>query len=647
MQDEIAERDDPEARHRLLIDAVTDYAIYMLDPVGRIVSWNSGAARIKGYAADEIIGQNFARFYTPEDQARGEPMRALSSAARDGKFETEAWRVRKDGTRFRAHVVIDPIYLPDGALAGFAKITRDITEIAQTREALLESERRFRILVQGVADYAIFMLDPDGRVTNWNLGAERIKNYSADEIVGHHFSKFYTEEDKAEGLPDRALETAAREGKFENEGWRVRKDGTRFWAGVLIDAIRDENGQLIGFAKITRDLTERRLAARQLEEAQQALFQAQKMEAIGQLTGGIAHDFNNLLTVVISSLDLLRNRMDDPRDRRTLANALQAAERGSQLTGQLLAFARKQALRPEPHDPNQLIESFEAILRRAAGDGIELSLDLAPEMRLVMVDPSQFEAAILNLVVNARDASAPGGTVSVKTEVVTIPTARRLLLSTIEPGDYVRTCVADTGHGMSDEVLSHVCEPFFTTKEVGKGTGLGLSQIYGFAGQSNGHLHIETQVGEGTAVSLFLPAGEHVPAASRDVRRSGKAGTVLIVDDDEQVMNVAVDIFDSRGYDVLTANDAGEALGILRRDRPIDVLFSDVMMPGPMNGAELGRAARELRPDIRIVLVSGYPAAALEKADASLGPVAFVSKPYRWAEIAERLRDLDLVVADD
>jgi PAS domain S-box-containing protein len=630
-----------ESRHQLLLDAVVDYAIYMLDPAGTVVSWNSGAQRFKGYTAAEIIGKNFSTFYTKEDRARGEPQRALKTAETEGKFETEAWRVRKDGTQFWANVVIDPIYDPQGKLIGFAKITRDVTEHMKAREILLESERRFRILVQGVSDYAIYMLDPTGVVTNWNLGAQRIKGYSADEIVGQHFSRFYSEEDLATELPKRALATAAREGRFEAEGWRVRKDGTRFWAGVVIDKIRDEQGNLVGFAKITRDLTERRQATEQLEQARQALFQSQKMEAIGQLTGGIAHDFNNLLTVVVSSLDLLRRKLKEPRDLRILDNALQAAERGSQLTSQLLAFARKQALRPEAHDPNRLIESFEAILRRAAGDSINIDISLSEDMRQIMVDPAQFESALLNLVVNARDACSVNENcaIKVRTEIVILSQQKTLLLSAIEPGNYVRVCVADTGQGIPEDLLKNVCEPFFTTKDVGKGTGLGLSQVYGFVAQSSGHIDIETEVGKGTAVSLYLPAGE---AVAETEMAEGRAGTVLIVDDDEQVMAVAVDIFDSLGYDVMTANDATEAIDILMRDRKIDLLFSDVMMPGSMNGTELAREARNLRPEIKILLASGFPMAALDKAGAALGETAFIAKPYRWTEIVDRLKSMKM-----
>jgi PAS domain S-box-containing protein len=273
-----------EGRYRLLIEAIRDYAIYMLDPTGIVTSWNPGAQRFKGYTAPEIIGQHFSRFYTDEDQKTGLPARAIEIAAREGKFESEGWRVRKDGTRFWAYVVIDPIRDPAGRIIGFAKVTRDLTERRAVEESLRKSQEQFKLLVQGVSDYAIYMLDTEGLVTNWNLGAQRIKGYLPHEIVGRHFSHFYTDEDRKAGEPQKALEIARRNNRFEKEGWRVRKGGDRFFAHVVIDAIRDDRGELIGYAKITRDITERKEAEQKLEAARAALLQSQKLEAIGQLT---------------------------------------------------------------------------------------------------------------------------------------------------------------------------------------------------------------------------------------------------------------------------------------------------------------------------------------------------------------------------
>jgi PAS domain S-box-containing protein len=632
-----------EGRFQLLVDAVTDYAIYMLDPTGVIVSWNAGAQRFKGYVESEILGEHFSRFYTEEDLATNLPQRALDTATREGKFEAEGWRVRKDGTHFWAHVVIDPIRDRQGNLLGYAKITRDLTERDKAQQALRESEERFRLLVQGVTDYAIYMLDPQGHVTNWNSGAQRIKGYAESEIIGRHFSQFYTEEDLATNLPQRALATAAREGKFEAEGWRLRKDGTRFWASVVIDPIRNDMGELIGFAKITRDITERRKTQEALEEAQAALFQAQKMEAVGQLTGGVAHDFNNLLTIIVNNLDLLTRNAREPRDVKLIESAQRAAERGAKLTQQLLAFSRRQPLQPDTHSPNTLIEGFESVLRRACGEMIRLQLSLSPRIRWVSVDAPQFESALLNLIVNARDAMPNGGSLKIMTGNVTL-NERDSASTNLQPGQYVSIAVQDTGTGMAPETVSRVFEPFFTTKELGKGTGLGLSQVYGFVTQSGGHIKIDSTPGQGTKVTMLLPAQETGDEASeedgeteRPVRDS--AGTVLIVEDEPAVLEVASDIFDSLGYDVVTATDANEAVKVLDGNPSIDVLFSDVIMPNGMNGVELSRKAREMRPNLKILLASGYPMSALPSEGLGSG-VSFISKPYRWTELVEKLRGL-------
>src|ERR1700722_11489596 len=374
----------------LLIQGVIDYAIYMLDPTGHVVSWNPGAERIKGYTADEVIGVHFSRFYTDEDRAAGVPGRALKIAAETGRFTTEAWRRRKDGSRFWALVAIDAIRHGD-RLIGFAKITRDMTEQHMAQLAALESERRFRLLVQGVTDYAIYLLSPEGRITNWNTGAERIKGYTASEIIGEHFSRFYTPEDVDTGLPDKALAAAVRDGRYEAEGWRCRKDGSRFWAGVLVDAIYD-NGRLIGFAKITRDLTERREAQIQLEQSREQLFQAQKMEAIGQLTGGIAHDFNNLLTGITGSLELLKKRVAQGRISdldRFIAAAHGASVRAAALTHRLLAFARRQKLDPKRISANNLIADMVDMLQRTVGPGIKVKATLMSGLWSTLCDPPQ------------------------------------------------------------------------------------------------------------------------------------------------------------------------------------------------------------------------------------------------------------------
>ena len=619
-----------DTRFRLFVASVTDYAIYMLSPEGIVTSWNAGAQRFKGYTGDEIIGSHFSAFYTPEDRAKQLPQRALATALSVGKFEDEGWRVRKDGTRFWASVVLDPIRDTDGTLIGFAKITRDITERKRAADALHASEERFRLLVQGVTDYAIYMLSPEGTITNWNAGARRIKGYEQEEVIGTHFSRFYTEEDSARGMPMQALATAAREGRFESEGWRVRKDGTRFLAHVVIDPIFSQMGELIGFAKVTRDVTERQQAAQALEKAREALFQSQKLEAIGKLTGGVAHDFNNLLSVMVNGLGVLKHRLRDPAETRVLDAMERAASRGATLTQQLLTFARQQPFKQEYHDLNDVIGSFEAVLRRAVTGELAFDFELAPNLPTVLVDAPQVEASLLNLVVNARDATPENGRIVLRTAVAALAAGE---VGSLPAGNYVSVTVSDSGAGMSAEVAARAIEPFFTTKPIGEGTGLGLSQVYGMVQHSGGDIAIRSRPGEGTAVTLYFPA----VGAGSEAARAPARERALVVDDQQDVLEMAVELFRSLGYEVIAANNGAEALAILKRGLAVDVLFSDVLMP-EMSGIELAHAARALAPGMKIILASGHAAPALAAAGAQIDEFQLISKPYTMAQLLRQLR---------
>jgi PAS domain S-box-containing protein len=367
-----------------------------------------------------------------------------------------------------------------------------------------DDTRQFELLLRSVVDYAIYMLDAEGYVRTWNPGGERIKGYSEDEIVGRHFSAFYTPEDAAAGLPERGLEIARSEGRFSAEGWRLRKDGTRFHASVVIDPIV-QDGRLLGYAKITRDITERYETQLALQEAQRSIVHSQKLEAIGKLTLGLAHDFNNLLTVVINSLDLIARRSSDPRTGELVETALQASERGALLTRQLLAFGRGQLLAPERVDVEDLLARSMELYRRAAGSELALEVDISGNLPAVELDKAQFEAAILNLITNSRDSMQRGGRITLRTR----------LGDDRDPADpgatargYVCITVSDDGHGIPLEIQERVFEPFFTTKEIGRGSGLGLSQVFGFAAQSGGFAKLESSPGNGTNVSICIPALE-------------------------------------------------------------------------------------------------------------------------------------------
>jgi PAS domain S-box-containing protein len=600
-----------EGRFRLLVNALADHAIAMLDVGGRVVTWNAGARRITGYADGEIVGQHFARLFTDEDRALGEPERVLRTATESGHFASEGWRLRKDGSRFWAHTVIDPIRGDDGKLMGFGMVTRDLSERHETQQALLESEQQFRLLVQSVGDYAIYMLDAEGHITNWNLGAERIKGYSPDEVIGRHFSMFYTDEDRAAGLPAYALATAAREGRFEREGWRVRKDGTRFWANVVVDPIRDSSGKLIGFAKVTRDVTERINNQRALEQAREAFFQSQKLEAIGQLTGGIAHDFNNLLMVISGSLDLLSKRLpEDPRSRQLLSNAMLGAERGASLTRRMLAFARRADLSRSPTDLNQLVEGMLELLRRSLGPEVAIETRFPPDLPKVSVDPNQIELAILNLAVNARDAMTTAGTIIIGARAEEIAAGHATALP---PGSYACLFVTDSGTGMDEETLAHATEPFFTTKGVGKGTGLGLSMVHGLAEQLGGRLTIKSRLGHGTTVEIWLPAAEETavsapeprPAAPAPAPATDRRLKILAVDDDGLVLMNTTGMLEDMGHELIEAASGRKALELVHRHPDIDLVITDQAMP-QMTGLQLAEEVRALRPHLPIIIATGY-----------------------------------------
>ena len=626
-----------EGRYRLLVDAITDYAIYMLDLEGRVVNWNTGAQRVKGYAAREIIGENFSRFYRAQDRENGLPQRALRIAASEGKFEAEGWRVRKDGSEFWAHVVIDPVRDESGELVGYAKITRDLSERIEAEATLRHSQELFRLLVQSVTDYAIYMLDPEGRVSSWNAGAERIKGYPPAEIIGEHFSRFYTDADRANGEPQRALSIAEKEGRFAKEGWRVRKDGNLFWASVVIDPIRDDGGTLIGFAKITRDLTEREQTLRELEKAREALFQSQKMEAIGQLTGGIAHDFNNLLMATLSSLELLGKRLpDDPQALRLLDNAVEGAQRGAVLTQRMLAFARRQDLKLVRVAIPELVRGMADLITRALGPSIAIDIRFPLNLDAVMADVNQVEMALLNLVVNARDAMPAGGSVTIAAQAHDVGPGEK---EGLNPGRYVALSVIDTGEGMDAETLARAMEPFFTTKGVGKGTGLGLSMIHGLAEQSGGRFFLASRPGEGTTASLWLPADETpaivaplppeaaLPLHSRPL-------TILAVDDDALVLMNTVALLEDLGHRVIEAASGDEALDVFRRESDIDLVITDQAMPG-MTGVQFAERAMAERPGVPFILATGYG----ELPAGAPSTLRKLGKPFRQAELAQAVAD--------
>ena len=506
--------------------------------------------------------------------------------------------------------------------AAFTQVEKALeTEIAHRRQlelqtsrtevALADTERNFRLLVESLTDYALIMLDPDGRVTSWNPGAERIKGYKADEIIGQHFSAFQIEPDRKTGLPEKLLTTAAREGKYEGEGWRVRKDGSQFWASIVIYSIRDDHGELIGFAKVTRDISERRDAQAAIERARQQMATTQKMEAIGQLTGGVAHDFNNLLMIVSGHVEILHRRLADPKLMQAIEAIQTASRHGERLTRQLLSFSRQQSLDPDVIDLRTRIETIRPMMMSSLRENIRFVDAIAPDIWRIEVDTAEFELALLNVAVNARDVMPNGGIFS----MTAINTARAPDTPTGPlRGQFVAISLKDTGHGIPADVLGKVFDPFFTTKAVGKGTGLGLSQVYGFAHQSGGTVTVESKSGLGTTVTIYLPRtdkalpeSERKPHAegitAKPVRRSGR---ILVVEDNNNVAQVTQSLLEQIGYETVRTDSATEALRILDSGQKFDLVFSDIVMPGTINGIGLAERVKERHRGIPVLLTTGY-----------------------------------------
>ncbi|HEU4557618.1 MAG TPA: PAS domain-containing sensor histidine kinase, partial [Longimicrobium sp.] len=438
--------------YRLLVESVQDYAIFALDPAGNILSWNTGAKRLKGYTRDEIVGRHFSIFYPPADLAAGKPAWELEVADREGRIEDEGWRVRKDGTLFWANVVITALRGPSGALVGFAKVTRDLTERRRAEEKLRESEERLRLLVHSVKDYAIFMLDPEGYVNSWNEGAQRIKQYSEEEIVGRHFSLFYPPESRA--MPARLLEIARREGRVEDEGWRVRKDGTRFWADVVITALRDARGELVGFAKVTRDLTERREAElRAVAEARRAAEAEAANLAKSQFLAAMSHELRTPLNAIGGYVDLLEMGIGGPvtEVQQGYLGKIQRSQRHLlSIINDLLNFSRIEAGQIVFESARvPLRQSIDAIVsmleQQAVEKGIRLAVGTCPAGLAVRGDGAKIDQIILNLCSNALKFTPSGGRVTVACE---------------SRGATVALLVADTGVGIPRDQTERIFEPF-------------------------------------------------------------------------------------------------------------------------------------------------------------------------------------------
>jgi PAS domain S-box-containing protein len=638
-------RDDPQRLLGPLISVVSDYALLLIDLQGHILSWNRGAELTTGYRAEEVIGRHFSCIYPSEDLAADKPARELSIARLDGRYEEIGERVRKDGSRFLADVVITAIPGPEGKVCGFGKITRDITARLAAEEVVKIGASRLRSLIDTVLDTVVdglVTIDRRGIIQSYNKACTSLFGYPPEDVVGRNVSILMPEPYHAEHdlYISAYLETGV--AKIIGIGREVmgqRKDGSTFPMELSVgESLQGGDHAFVG---IIRDLTERREAEKQREQ----LRQAQKMEAVGQLTGGLAHDFNNLLAIIIGNLDLLREiRQDDLVTEELARDALESALRGADLTRRLLAFARRQPLQPERADINEVIGGIVKLLTRTLGENIAIELALSPSAWAVQIDRAQFEAAIANLATNARDAMPRGGTLLIDTRNGRLDEAYAATHTEVAAGDYVVIEVSDSGCGMPPEILTRIFEPFFTTKEQGKGTGLGLSMVFGFMKQSGGHITVYSEAGKGTTFRLYLPRFEEAPIV-RDDRSAepasrGGSETILVVEDNAGLRRVVVRQLGEAGYCVLQAPDAATAMELIEGPEPIHLLLTDIVMPGQMDGRDLAHAAVRRRPLMKVLLTSGFPDARFAGSSARSPGSRLLSKPYRKVELLRAVREV-------
>jgi PAS domain S-box-containing protein len=592
---------EAQEHFRLLVSGVEDYAIFLLDTDGIVISWNAGAERINGYLAEEIVGKHFSAFYRPEDVQAEHPRRELEIARREGHYREEGWRVRKDGTLFWASVVLNAVRNPDGEIGGFLKITRDLTERRLADEALRQSEERFRLLVDVVEDYAIFMLDPQGNIASWNRGAERIKGYRADEIIGRHFSTFYRPEDVQSGHPQDELAVARSEGRYQEEGWRVRKDGSLFWADVTITAIRDDLGTLRGFAKVTRDLTQRRAAEQQqlqLFREQAARAEAEKANQIkDEFMAVLSHELRTPLNAIVGWAHLLRAPERLPPEQ--VARGLEAIERNAtiqtQIVSDVLDISRitsgKVRLSPRGVDLRDVVAAAVDTTRLAAeAKRIDLQATLPADPQFAWADADRLQQVVLNLLANAVKFTPSGGRVE-----ATLATR----------GSRIELTVRDNGIGIGPEFLPHVFESFrqadSSSSRSHGGLGLGLAIVKRLVELHGGRVTAQSEgEGRGTAMTVTLPVLP-VTAAAPSAHASETPATrldglsILLVEDHADSRDLLIAILEGLGGVVYPAASAAEGLGLLRKARP-DVLVSDLEMPGE-SGYVLIQKIRALPPE--------------------------------------------------
>jgi PAS domain S-box-containing protein len=628
-----------ESRLRAVVETAVD-GVILIDAYGMVEMFNPACEKLFGYRAHEVIGRN-VKMLMPAPY-RQEHDRYLDNFRRTGEKKIIGiGRVvtgrRKDGSTFPMDLSVGESKEEEGESI-FVGIIRDLSAHQRAEQEIRETAARLKALVDTAVD-GVIMIDSRERIEMFNPACEKLFGYSAEEVIGQNVGMLmpHPYRDEHRNYLDSFHRTGERKIiGIVREVTGQRKDGTTFPMELSVGEAK-QDGESI-FVGIIHDLTERKHT-----EAQ--LIQAQKMETVGQLSGGIAHDFNNLLTVVVGNAEVLSEALRARLDLQHLADSIvQAGERGAELTQRLLAFSRRQTLQPAEVDCNSLVKGMEKLLRRMLSETIAVKTMLDPDVWTAYADPGQLENAVLNLAINARDAMPDGGTLTITTANVPLDERYRDLHPEVNPGEYVMVSVTDDGCGMSKEVLDRVFEPFFTTKEVGKGSGLGLSMVYGFVKQSNGHVAIYSEPALGTTVRIYLPAiataadkaATLVPA--EPIVQSGKEA-VLVAEDDPFVRSYAVTCLSSLGYKVIEATDGREALHKLVEGAEADILFTDVVMPGGINGWELAEQARQIRPGLKVLLTSGYALETLAERGRLPTGAVILNKPYRKAELARRLRE--------
>ncbi|HEV7265311.1 MAG TPA: PAS domain S-box protein [Falsiroseomonas sp.] len=635
-----------EERFRLIVENARDYAIFVSDAEDRITAWMPGAEAVFGWTAEEAIGQPAAIIFTPEDRAGHVDKEEVETARRRGVAPDRRWHLRKDGSKVFIDGSVTALRREDGRVHGFLKIGQDITERRRAEEALRESEARFRHMADS-APALIWMTNAEGAVIFANMHHDHMFGRPASEMLGRGWEEIVLPEDLDRHYAAFREAFHAR-AQFKTET-RVR-DGAGEVRWLRCEGVprTDDAGRFLGYTGCNVDITEARLAAEELERrvaertaelmmAEETLRQAQKMEAVGQLTGGIAHDFNNMLQGVTGGLDMARHRIGEGRTEealRYLDAVKEAAERAAGLTRRLLSFARRQPLEPKPVDADALTAGLADLIRRTMGPAITVDMRLRDGAGSVLCDTNELESALLNLCINARDAMPEGGRLEIGTEAVNL-CAADIQDGDAEPGRYLVVSVADSGTGIPPHVLERVFDPFFTTKPQGQGTGLGLSQVWGFVRQSGGLVRIESMPGQGTTVRLLLPLNEGMPAAeapkAMPPSRAAQRATVLLVEDEDGVRRPAADRLRELGYAVLEARDGPEAMRILASERP-DLLVTDVGLPNGMNGLQVVEAARGRLRGLPVLFITGYAVTPLPMGAEVIG------KPFELDVLARRVQ---------